>query len=226
MTWRGAALAALALSNASCAPAAPTNGGKVDLYLISSLPLMFGEDFDLAFKPAPVMEAVADRYRVRAIDRPSQLTPGALLLMAQPRSLPPAELVALDDWVRRGGHLVLLADPLLEWPSKRPLGDRLRPPLSFADTGLLAHWGLRLDGPGGVGPLPDERAMATPSAGRLVRVADGCAVGIVTASCRLGRGMAVVVADADWLGPEPPSTAAAAGALDRLLRQARGLGRP
>ena len=62
--------------------------------------------------------------------------------MAQPLAQPAEDLVALDDWVRGGGRVLLLADPMLEWPSKRPLGDPLRPPPMFMDTGLLAHWGL------------------------------------------------------------------------------------
>ena len=47
--------------------------------------------------------------------------------------------------MRAGGRLVLLADPVLRFDSERPLGDRFRPPLRYPDTGLLAHWGLRLD---------------------------------------------------------------------------------
>jgi hypothetical protein len=75
-----------------------------------------------------------------------------LLLMAHPRAQPAEALVELDQWVRGGGHVLLLADPRLDWPSERPLGDRLRPPPAFADTGLLAHWGLRLSGPEPDGP--------------------------------------------------------------------------
>ena len=67
--------------------------------------------------------------------------------MAQPRAQPAEDLVALDNWVRGGGRVLLLADPMLEWPSERPLGDPFRPPPTFADTGLLAHWGLKLDAP-------------------------------------------------------------------------------
>ena len=48
--------------------------------------------------------------------------------MAHPLAQPAEDLVALDDWVRGGGRVLLLADPMLEWPSKRPLGDPLRPP--------------------------------------------------------------------------------------------------
>ena len=70
-----------------------------------------------------------------------------MLLMAHPLAQPAEALVDLDRWVRDGGRLLLLADPKLDWPSKRALGDTLRPPPAFADTGLLAHWGLRLDAP-------------------------------------------------------------------------------
>ena len=73
-------------------------------------------------------------------------------MMAQPRAQTAENLVALDDWVRRGGRLLLFADPMLEWPSDRALGDPTRPPAMFADTGLLAHWGLRLDAPDVRGP--------------------------------------------------------------------------
>ena len=59
--------------------------------------------------------------------------PGGLLLAAQPQALTAERLVALDDWVRAGGRLVLLADPSLRWESSRPLGDRFRPPYAFPD---------------------------------------------------------------------------------------------
>ena len=77
----------------------------------------------------------------------AELAKGRLLLMAQPQAQTPENLVTLDSWVRAGGKALLLADPMLEWPSERPLGDPLRPPPMFADTGLLGHWGLRLDAP-------------------------------------------------------------------------------
>lgn len=67
------------------------------------------------------------------------------LVIAQPRLLQPAELVALDDWLRRGGRAVIFADPLLLWPSALPLGDPRRPPLTSLLDPLMAHWGLRLE---------------------------------------------------------------------------------
>jgi hypothetical protein len=121
--------------------------------------------------------------------------------MAHPQAQTAENLVALDDWVRGGGRLLLLADPLLEWPSERPLGDPLRPPPMFMDTGLLAHWGLRLDAPDQRGPAVRRLAdfdVLTVSPGRLV---GRCAISAdaLVAQCRIGKGEAIVVADADLL---------------------------
>lgn len=172
---------------------------KPKLHLITSLPLLFGETFGLESKRSPIAAFLEERYRLTAIDLPSQVPAASTLLVVQPRALPAEELVALDDWVRAGGRLVLLADPRLEWPSQRPLGDELRPPPMFADTGLLQHWGLRLDAPDKAGPV-ENGDVTYVSPGRLV--GDGpCAVepGGIVARCRLGKGRATVVADADWL---------------------------
>ncbi len=128
------------------------------LLLLTSLPLSFGEDFSLQEIGSPALRALETRYRVVPISvtDPSELRLGGLLLMAQPFAQPAEDLVALDQWVRRGGRVLLLADPILEWPSKRPLGDPLRPPAMFMDTGLLAHWGLRIDPPDERGPRKEE----------------------------------------------------------------------
>ena len=128
--------------------------------------------------------------------------------------------MALDAWVRAGGRILLLADPMLEWPSERPLGDPLRPAPMFMDTGLLGHWGLLLDAPDRRGP--EKRSLAgyrivTVSPGRLsgkCRITDDA----LLADCRLGRGRAVIVADADFLeagelGPDARHN------LDALLSQ-------
>lgn len=182
---------------------------KPALLLLTSLPLMFGEDFSLEATGSPALKALQQRYRVVPIsvtDR-AELAKGRLLLMAQPQAQPPEDLVALDDWVRGGGRLLLLADPLLEWPSSRPLGDRLRPPLMFMDTGLLAHWGLRLDAPDARGPKTvaiDDHEVAMVSPGQLFGT---CPISQdrAVARCHIGRGRATIVADADLLNVEASS---------------------
>ena len=134
----------------------------------------------------------------------AELAKGRLLLMAQPRAQPAEDLVALDKWVRGGGRVLLLADPMLEWPSDRPLGDPLRPPPMFVDTGLLGHWGLRLDAPDERGPKRGRLGgydILTVSPGRCRAAAKSAAIG----SSRIagwGKGRATIVADADFLNVE------------------------
>jgi hypothetical protein len=121
--------------------------------------------------------------------------------MAQPQAQTAENLVALDKWVRGGGRLLLLADPLLEWPSSQSLGDLTRPPAVFMDTGLLLHWGLSLDGPDK--PGAERRRLGgytimTSSPGSLRGHCRVSPDGFV-AHCRIGQGTATIVADADFL---------------------------
>jgi hypothetical protein len=172
------------------------------LLFLTSLPLVFGEDFSLEQSGSPALRALETRYRVVpiSITDSAELAKGRLLLMAHPQAQAPDDLVALDEWVRRGGRMLLLADPMLEWPSKRPLGDPLRPPPMFTDTGLLGHWGLRLDAPNKRGSRTEKLGgyvVMTDSPGELsgrCSIADG-----FVAHCRIGKGRATIVADADLL---------------------------
>lgn len=196
---------ALALEIRRSAPELPRRSPehRPRLLLLTSLPLLFGETFALPLPASPAIKRLKMRYRLAPISTtdPSELAKGRLLLMAQPQAQTAENLVALDAWVRGGGRVLLLADPLLEWPSNQPLGDITRPPPMFMDTGLLLHWGLRLESPGKRGPA--ERKLGgypimTVSPGVL---GGKCAIspdGLV-AHCRLGRGAATIVADADLL---------------------------
>ena len=185
------------------------------LTLLTSLPLLFGEDFFLAATGSPALAALEKRYRVVPISvaDPAELAKARLLLMAQPLAQPAEHLVALDAWVRAGGRVLLLADPFLEWPSKRQLGDPLAPPTAFADTGLLGRWGLRLDAPDARGPRIGRIGgleVLTASPGTLIAAGPACRIepGGLTAHCRIGRGQATIIADADLLNTD------SAGALD------------
>lgn len=176
---------------------------KPRLALLTSLPIVLGEDFSLKTNGSPALSALSAEFQVAPISTTSskELAKVRLLLMAQPPAQTPQNLVALDDWVRTGGRLLLLADPLLEWPSERPLGDPLRPSPMFVDTGLLAHWGLRLDAPDRRGPA--QRRLAGH---RIVTVSPGALFGRcvisadrLVADCRIGKGRAIIIADADLL---------------------------
>lgn len=192
------------------------------LLLLTSLPLMFGEDFSLRNNGSPALTALQSRYRVVPISvaGPAELAKGRLLLMAHPLAQPPEDLVALDEWVRKGGHVLLLADPALEWPSQRPLGDPLRPPPMFMDTGLLAHWGLKLDAPDDRGPQMRKLGgfdVTTLSAGRL---SGKCRMSpdALVAHCAIGGGEATIVADADLLDTAALGPGAAHN-LDGVLQE-------
>jgi hypothetical protein len=181
------------------------------LLFLTSLPLLFSEDFSLQGGGSAALKQVETRYRLVPISvtDDAALKKGRLLLMAHPPAQTAENLVALDAWVRSGGRVLLLSDPILEWPSKRPLGDPLRPPPMFMDTGLLGHWGLRLDAPDERGPVVRELGgfqILTVSPGRLM---GRCSVSrdALVAHCRIGAGQATIVADADLLdvnrlGPE------------------------
>jgi ABC-type uncharacterized transport system len=192
-------------------------GAKPVLGLMTTLPLQWSEggiEADIAgdAKPHPAFARLQSRYDVRPFDDFSDLDkqPFSLMLLAQPRALAPSELVALDAWVRGGGRLLILADPALQWGSLYPLGDKRRPLFTSLLSPLFSHWGLEL-----VLPMNDAQAV-------VLREADGLAVRTQTpgewlpktgkaaatcvitnhkllADCRVGKGRALLLADADLL---------------------------
>jgi hypothetical protein len=159
---------------------------------------------------SPLWQVLEARFRLRPLDAldESGLSGLDALLLAHPRALAPAELVAIDAWVRRGGRAVVLADPLLHWPDPRPLSHPLRAPLTSLLDPLLSHWGLRLE-PARIEDPVERRALETGAllqlsgASRFTRLGDsaGCVLreqGLL-ADCRAGTGHALLVADADWI---------------------------
>ncbi len=166
--------------------------------VLSSVPL--GSIADREGRNAPLVSALRAVGPVTLLDRMPSGGPGAdRLLLLQPRRLDPGELVAIDGWVRTGGQALVLADPALGWAGDHPLGDPRNPlPVSLLDP-LLEHWGVRLE-------LADPSAAddrVLPSPGFFTALATGCELrlGAAVALCRVGRGRALIVADADWLDP-------------------------
>ena len=219
-----ALLAVVALRRAPTSLPARSPAARPPLLLLTSLPLLFSDQFSLA-GGSPAVKRLEERYTLVPISvtDPTELAKGRLLLMAHPLAQPADDLVALDDWVRRGGRVLLLADPMLEWPSNRPLGDPLRPPPMFMDTGLLAHWGLRLDAPDERGPVMRKLGgfdILTVSPGSL---SGRCSISSdrLVAHCAVGHGEATVVADADLLNADALGRAASHdldGVLSELAR--------
>lgn len=200
-----AALALFACTNeASDDPQTPEQ--KERLALLTGLPLVFPAQFSLEQAGSPALSALEQDWQVEAIGAASaaSLAPHKVLLMAHAPVQTADGLVALDEWVRAGGRLLLLADPKLDWPSDLPLGDRRRPIPFFADTGLLGHWGAVLHGPVADGPVDvkvGERTIGASSPGRFVTEGDDCSLdsdGFI-ARCRIGEGIVTLVADADFL---------------------------
>ena len=137
------------------------------------------------------------------------------LMIAQPRGLSAAANVALDRWVRNGGQLLYVIDPMLTQHSHYGLGDPRRP----NDVGLVppffGRWGLsmsvrenpdgnprtfRLDNAEIVAfEYGELQLQASETAGtRCELLADG-----LMAQCEVGEGQALIVADAAFLEPDP-----------------------
>lgn len=193
------------------------DGPKPVLGLMTTLPLEWSEggiEADLAedAQPHPVYVRLQEQYDIRPVDNFKSLntrtTP--ILLLAQPRAFAPVELVQLDKWVRDGGSLLILADPALQWGSLYPLGDKRRPLFTSMLSPLFSHWGLEL-----VLPMTDDQALVMRDVGGMtVRTqtpgewvpkprakAPTCKIidrGLM-AECRIGKGRALLVADADLL---------------------------
>lgn len=187
----------------------PIAGARPVLAVMSALPLFWqeGAQGPEARVDAPIITLLRSRFDVRPIDDALALARGkpARLLLAQPRALAPAELVAVDAWVRDGGQALLLVDPLLRWPSALPWGDRRRAPSVSLLGPLLAHWGVRLAAPTQGGEerrlLSDGRLLTLLAASRFESEGSSCwseSDGLIL-HCAIGRGRVVLVADADLI---------------------------
>jgi hypothetical protein len=145
---------------------------------------------------------------------PNALRPDDRLLLAHPAALPPAALVEIDRFVRAGGQALVLADGLSGWPVQHGFGDPRNPPVTSLLTPLLDHWGIALAAPLPGSPAAGEltvfhagQRLALHSAGhfeRLPKACRGAGGGAaqqqpVIAMCRIGKGRAVLLADADLL---------------------------
>lgn len=205
--------------------------------LFTSLPILWHEAESVrellnAHPPHWALAVLQGHGPVRPIDSLLHGRHGAplrgvtLLVMAQPRALAPQENVALDRWVRRGGRLLLLADPMLTGDSRFSPGDPRRPQDVAMLSPILAHWGLRMlfD----EAQPPGEHAVALEGAeipvnlpGRLVLAEDArkCAVLAtgIAARCAIGRGHVVVLADAALLEDRDTAQATRINALEHLI---------
>lgn len=188
--------------------------------LFTSLPIYWGEAADIADLLSAEREQhwvrgeLERQYRLQPLDvlvdgeGSNSLAELRYLVLAQPRALSPVENVALDGWVRRGGRLLLFADPMLTEESHFGLGDRRRPQDVVLISPILTRWGLRLEfddmQPEGL-RLEPLFGMTVPVdlAGRLATLSGSgtCALSEtgLGAECRVGKGRVLIVADAALL---------------------------
>ncbi|HWH18234.1 MAG TPA: hypothetical protein VNT77_07885 [Allosphingosinicella sp.] len=180
---------------------------RPELMLMTALPIIWGEGgaFDPDSHPAAAYDALEREFTVRPLDYLDERSlSGRLLLLAQPRGLAPAELVALDRWIRGGGRALILTDPALAWPTDLPLGDVRRPPPVGLLGPLLRHWGLELEPPSEPKVADTriaDRKLRLASPGRFRLAGGDCTLveGGLLADCRIGQGRALLLADADLL---------------------------
>lgn len=185
------------------------------LGLFTSLPILWNESADIAGLLAPDQQphwAKVELERHGRLLAPDRLTGASLaglnqLIMAQPRALAPDENVALDQWVRGGGQLLLFADPALTEESAFGIGDKRRPQDMVMLSPILTRWGLTLSFDDEQAPgeqqaevlgtaiplnLPGSFALQPGSTCKIF--SDGRA-----ARCVIGKGQLVVIADAALL---------------------------
>lgn len=204
------------------------------LGLFTSLPIVWSEAGDLkGLVDAPagqhwVKDVLAQHGHLVPLDTLLQISRIDALVIAQPRPLVPEENVALDEWVRRGGHLLMFADPMLTQESAFALGDRRRPQDVALVSPILGRWGLELlfddSQPAGLRETAGEHVPVNlPGAFRRRDGGHDARCDITTdgliARCVIGKGRAVMVADAALLEPSD-SPKARETALSRLLDEA------
>jgi hypothetical protein len=221
------ALAAALIAGCNTAPAQTAPDERPTLGLMSSLPLYWPEDAAFAdiaagrAVPPWQRRAIETRFVLVPLDTLSPvpaLSPDApdtdplagvaRLAVIQPRGLSAADNVALDDWVRAGGRLLLVLDPMLTGDYAAPLGDPRRPVESALVPPVVKRWGLAIAFPGnetgdsalGAATMPGGTTVPLAHAGVIARrpgAGGDCTLpAAAIATCRIGKGRVMLVADA------------------------------
>ncbi len=242
-----AASATTKIAASSQATTAQDQAGKPKLGLMTGLPLYWplGADFgDLAGGnvEAPWQRAVLERdHQLVLLDTLTPI-PGLAsgdpetdplaglerLAIIQPRGLSPLDNVALDDWVRAGGHLLIALDPMLTGEYEVALGDPRRPSAVALFPPVIERWGMKV--------TYDEQQEFAP---RLVTIGDlqlpVLLAGQISAKnancvqetqssvqqCQIGEGTVTLIADAAMF-EDPDLSEPDGGAIQALFAFAFG----
>lgn len=221
---------------------------RPQLGLMTSLPIYWPEGADTVAliegegELPWVRQVLADSYTITPLDTLSPSGDAGAdplagidrLLIAQPRGLSPQDNVALDNWVRAGGRLLLVIDPMLTGQYAVPLGDPRHPQSVGLIPPVVVRWGLHINfderqpleprlesyGVGEVpvllsgeailvppGPDGDDEALAARGDCRIL--GEG-----VAAECKVGKGRVTLLADASLLELSGPD-----GDAESYLRQ-------
>ena len=234
-----AVLFSLALCTCGASHAQPDDKPQVGLF--STLPIYWGEAGELTdlldpeHAPDWSRAVLEQRFALAPLDalEPETLAGVERLLLAQPRALAPSENVALDDWLRAGGRLLIFADPMLTRESAFAIGDRRRPQDVVLLSPILRRWGLELqfDESQQVGPrwvTAFDGNFPVNLAGRFVAIEPGapsdCAISDtgIMAQCQVGEGRVTLFADAAIFDRQDGEDTASkrAGSLDALVAAA------
>lgn len=186
-------------------PFAPI-ANRPPLAVLTGLPLFWsepGQGASAIRMDAPIVTVLRTRFTVMPIDDPAAFAASGAqrLLLAQPRAMSPAAMVAIDRWVRNGGTALVLADPLLRWPSRLPAGDRRRAPSASQLGPLLTHWGFTADqvNEGEIRYFTPDADLLTLSGVQLFSMDTGTrSVGSLHRK-RIGRGEVLLLGDADLI---------------------------
>lgn len=133
--------------------------------ILSSLPLETGTGGMAAMmqgggQPYVIYEQMKASYDLQTFDAGVRTIPDTVkvLMIAHPPALGAAALYAIDQFVMRGGHLLVLVDPFLESASG-PGGQTMPGMQAQSDIEpLLAHWGVKFD----AGQIVLDKDRATP----------------------------------------------------------------
>ncbi|MBV7259313.1 GldG family protein [Erythrobacter crassostreae] len=190
-----------------------------DLALMTSLPIYWpanfffdGLDGEIAEPPWQrlIIEECHTLIPLDTLSKDSAGTDPLLgherLAVIQPRGLSPADNVALDEWVRGGGQLLLVLDPMLVGEYDSPLGDPARPVEAALIPPVVARWGLQVSFDENQSPdlqteIIGEGLVPLMQTGTISRVDPsdetcGVIANGAAASCQIGEGRVTLLADA------------------------------